>query len=385
METRSRAYYPPLAFASPGKYLQGPQAIEEVSGVVSDLGCESPLVLRDTVALESVGESLSGPLERITGAIEADFGGECSPEEIDRLAELSRQRGADGVVGVGGGKALDTAKAVAIPAGLPLVIFPTLASTDAPTSALSVVYDEEGSFLEYRFHAKHPDAVVVDTVIVAGAPVRFLVAGMGDALATHFEAQASAATRKQTMAGGAPTHAALALARLSYDTVLENGVAAKLAAERKAVTPAVEAIVEANTLLSGLGFESGGGVAAAHSIHNGLTALEGTHDYWHGEKVAFGLIAMLVMEGRPTALIEEVLNFCIAVGLPVCLEDIGIGDASPEDLAEVAELACAEGETIHNQPFDVSEAMVVDAMLAADVLGRERKEAPSSLHRDSRD
>lgn len=110
METRSRAYYPPLAFASPGKYLQGPQAIEEVSGVVSDLGCESPLVLRDTVALESIGESLSGPLERITGAIEADFGGECSPEEIDRLAEFSRQRGADGVVGVGGGKALDTAK-----------------------------------------------------------------------------------------------------------------------------------------------------------------------------------------------------------------------------------------------------------------------------------
>jgi glycerol dehydrogenase len=357
--------------------LQGPEAIEEVAGVVSDLGCQTPLVLRDTVALESVGEKLSGPLDKIAGAIEADFGGECSPQEIDRLVELFQSRGADGVVGVGGGKALDTAKAVAIPAGLPLIIVPTLASTDAPTSALSVVYDEEGSFLEYRFHGKHPDAVVVDTSIVAGAPVRFLVAGMGDALATHFEAQASAATRKQTMAGGAPTHAALALARLSYDTVLENGVAAKLAAERGAITPAVEAIVEANTLLSGLGFESGGGVAAAHSIHNGLTALHGTHDYWHGEKVAFGLIAMLIMEGRPTALIEEVLDFCIAIGLPVCLEDIGIGDASREDLAAVAEAACVEEETMHNQPFEVRPAMVVDAMLTADTLGKGRKEGTS--------
>ena len=373
--SRSQVPYSPLAFASPGRYLQGPQAIEEVANVVSDLGCENPLVLRDVVALESVGEALSAPLERIAGAIEADFGGECSPEEIDRLVDLARERGADGVVGAGGGKTLDTAKAVAIPAGLPLTIVPTLASTDAPTSALSVVYDEEGSFLEYRFHAKHPDAVVVDTSIVASAPVRFLVAGMGDALATHFEAQASAVTRQQTMAGGAPTHAALALARLSYDTVLENGVAAKLAAERGAVTPAVEAIVEANTLLSGLGFESGGGVAAAHAIHNGLTALEGTHDYWHGEKVAFGLIAMLVLEGRPSALIEEVLDFCISVGLPVCLEDIGVGDAGLEDLTEVAEAACAEGETMHNQPFEVSPPMVVAAMLAADTLGKERKQS----------
>ena len=138
------------------------------------------------------------------------------------------------------------------------------------------------------------------------------------------------------------------------------------------MTPAVERVVEANTLLSGLGFESGG-LAAAHSIHNGLTALEGTHDYGHGEEVSFGTISMLMLEERPAELVEEVVDFCLEVGLLAALEDIGIGEASREDLEKVAEAARVEGKTIHNEPFDVYPEMVVDAMLAADAFGRQRR------------
>ncbi len=84
-----------------------------------------------------------------------------------------------------------------------------------------------------------------------------------------------------------PTLSSLALARLCYDTLLEYGLQAKLAVEKKAVTLAVEAVVEANILLSGLGFESGG-LAGAHAFHNGLTVLEASHAKLHGQKVAFG-------------------------------------------------------------------------------------------------
>jgi Iron-containing alcohol dehydrogenase len=188
-----------------------------------------------------------------------------------------------------------------------------------------------------------------DTAVVAGAPVRFLVAGIGDGLSTYFEAEASSRTRKRTMAGGAPTQATLAIARLCYETLLEHGLAARLAVERGAITPALEKVVEADTLLSGLGFESGG-LGAAHSVHNGLTALEGTHDHWHGEKVAFGVISMLMLEGRPA---EEVVDFCLEVGLPVALEDIGLEGVGREELERVAEAACMEGETIHNMPYEV--------------------------------
>jgi len=134
----------------------------------------------------------------------------------------------------------------------------------------------------------------------------------------------------------------------------------------------VEAIVEANPLLSGLGFESGG-LAAAHAIHNGLTALEATHSYQHGEKVSFGLASMLVLEDRSIEQIDTVYDFCLSVGLPITLADVGLADVGRADLRKVAEAACAPGETIHNEPFPVHPSMVMDAMLAADAYARERR------------
>ena len=354
-------------FAAPGRYVQGRGAIETLGSELERLKASKPLVLLDPAVREIVGEAV----DAVPGVVVAEFGGECSPGEIDRIAAHVSEHSADAVVAVGGGKAMDTAKAVAHPAELPLVIVPTIASTDAPTSAVSVVYDDDGAFLEYRFWPRNPHCVLVDTQVIAGAPVRFLVAGIGDGLSTFFEADASSITRAPAMAGGAPLQAALTLARLCYDTLLADGVAARQAVERKVVTPALERVVEANTLLSGLGFESGG-LAAAHSIHNGLTALHETHDFWHGEKVAFGVVAMLLLEGRPTAVVDEVVDLCLDVGLPVTLGDVGV-DPEGADLRAVADLACAEGETIHNLPFAVTPEMVVDAILAADAYGHERR------------
>lgn len=362
----------PLAavFAAPGRYIQGRGAIGRLEGVLEQLDSERPLIVRDPIVEEIMGEALKG----LSGATHVEFTGECSSKEIDRVAEEAREAGADAIVGIGGGKTLDTAKAVAHPAGLPLVIVPTIASTDAPTSAVSVVYTDEGEVEEYRLYARNPDAVIVDTQVIASAPVRFLVAGMGDGLSTYFEADASSRTRAATLVAGAPTQAALAIARLCYDTLLEHGLAARLAVERGAITPSVEKVVEANTLLSGLGFESGG-LAAAHSIHNGLTVLEETHQFWHGEKVAFGVIAMLMLEERPFEVVTDVVDFCLEVGLPVALGDLGLEDASREELRKVAQVACAEGETIHNEPFDVYPETVLDAILAADAFGRQRRAA----------
>lgn len=354
-------------FAAPARYVQGQGALDALGDEVARLGSVRPVVLCDP----GVRSALGPRLEAVAGATIVDFNGEASATEVERIAALVVELESDAVVGVGGGKTLDTAKAVAHPAELALVIVPTIASTDAPTSSLALIYDDDGSFKEFRVYGRNPDTVLVDTTIIAQAPVRFLVAGIGDGLSTFFEADASARAGKAALAGGPPLLAATALARLCYDTLLADGVAAREAVQRGVVTDAVERVVEANTLLSGLGFESGG-LAAAHSIHNGLTALPETHHRWHGEKVAFGVLALLVLEQRPQALIDEVVDFCLRVGLPVTLGDLGL-DADPEVLARIAAVACAEGETIHNEPFPVTPAMVVAALEGADALGAQRR------------
>jgi glycerol dehydrogenase len=246
---------------------------------------------------------------------------------------------------------------------------PTVASSDAPCSALSVIYSEEGVFQEYRFYRKNPDLVLVDTAVIAQAPPRFLVAGMGDALATWFEARTCVAGCVRNMRGGASTRSAAALAELCFKTLMEDGGAALHAVATNAVTPALERLIEANTLLSGLGFESSG-LAAAHALHNGLTVAPGTHHYLHGEKVAFGLIVQLVLEGSPGTTIDQVFGFSAQVGLPITLSEIGLGELPRDLLGQIARRATAPGETIHNEPFEVTEDMVADAILAADALGR---------------
>lgn len=254
-----------------------------------------------------------------------------------------------------------------------MIIAPTIASTDAPTSALSVIYNELGAFDSYLFYPQNPNVVVMDTNIIARAPARLLVAGMGDALATYFEARACSAAGKMTMAGGGTTLAALALAGLCFDTLLSDGIKAKLAVEAGVSTKAVENIIEANTLLSGLGFESAG-LAAAHAIHNGFTALEECHHMYHGEKVAFGTIVQLVLENAPAEELEMVLEFCVQVGLPITLEELGVDCIGPEleeKVMAIAELSCADNETIYNMPFEVDSDQVYAAIMAADRMGRD--------------
>jgi glycerol dehydrogenase len=362
-------------FCSPTRYTQGKNATAALGAEMDRLGLRGPaLVVAGRSAARLLADTWSRTLGEagIAHAVHA-FGGECSLAEIERVKAAARGQRARVVVGAGGGKVLDTARAAAADLDLPVVNCPTVASSDAPCSALSVIYTDAGVFQEYRFYRKNPDLVLVDTQVIAQGPPRLLSAGMGDALATWFEAQTCVEGHVKNMRGGASTRSAWALARLCYDTLLEDGPDALRAVRTRVVTPALERVVEANTLLSGLGFESSG-LAAAHAVHNGLTAAPGTHPYFHGEKVAYGLLVQLVLEGRPRAAVERVLHFSTAVGLPVTLAEVGLAELPPELLRRVAERATAEGETIHNEPFAVRPDMVADALLAADALGRDWKQ-----------
>lgn len=354
---------------SPGKYIQGADVINRLGEYLKPLA-ERWLVVGDKFVLGFAQSTVEKSFKDAGLVVEiAPFGGECSQNEIDRLRGIAETAQCGAILGIGGGKTLDTAKALAHFMGVPVAIAPTIASTDAPCSALSVIYTDEGEFDRYLLLPNNPNMVIVDTKIVAGAPARLLAAGIGDALATWFEARACSRSGATTMAGGKCTQAALALAELCYNTLLEEGEKAMLAAEQHVVTPALERVIEANTYLSGVGFESGG-LAAAHAVHNGLTAIPDAHHYYHGEKVAFGTLTQLVLENAPVEEIETVAALSHAVGLPITLAQLDIREDVPAKMRIVAEAACAEGETIHNMPGGATPDQVYAALLVADQYGQ---------------
>jgi len=321
------------------------------------------------------GSSIASSLaERKIACHQEIFGGTSSRNEIGRLIEVARGKSADLIIVVGGGMAIDAGKVVAHEMKVPVIVVPTIATTNAPCSAMSVIYTDAGELVEYLPLNRNPDCVLVDTECIAKSPARFLVAGMGDALATFWEADTCVRSGLTNGVTGTtcPTLAALSLARLTYDTLLESGLQARLAVERKMVTPAVEAIVEANTLTSGLGFENLGH-AGAHSVHNGLLTANSTERKMHGEIVAFGVLVQLVLEGRPASAIREVQDFCGSVGLPLTLADLGISNPSSEEIRRVAQVCCAEGESIHSTWFPVTVAAVEAAIWTADTLGEHYK------------
>lgn len=370
------------ALICPTKYVQGEDELLNLGYFVQTYG-KSALLIAHPDDVKRVKAQLDETEKNFNITfVESGFGGQCSRQEVARLQELAKEKNCDCTIGLGGGKAIDTAKCVA--EGDNLIIVPTIAATDAPTSHSAVLYTPDGAFDDYAYFKQSPSVILIDTKVVANAPTRFLVSGMGDALSTYFEARANVQSFTKVNAGlpcgfregkcpeAKGTNAAFVLAKACYESLMEDGVKAKMASDMNVVTPALENIIETNIFLSGLGFESGG-LAAAHAIHDGLTILEGTHGYFHGEKVAFGTLCQLALENAPMEEIIEVLDFCDAIGLPMCLEDIGVSTVSDEELLEVAEKACIPEESIYAMPFPITVEAVAASIKTADEIGKKYK------------
>lgn len=358
---------------SPRKYIQGRNVLSELGTYLKLLGSK-PLILWDDCVKGIVGETVLTSLRNAgMDYVEVMFRGQSTHDERARVGNIAREQGADISVGIGGGKILDIGKAVAVDVGIKMVTCPTIASNDSPTSAASVWYDDEGNFVGFDCWPFNPDIVMVDSQVVARGPVRAFVAGMGDALSTWIEAEAAYKGRAANIAGGQPTMAAMALARLCYTTLMEHGLTAKRDLEHKALTPAVEKVIEANVLLSGLGFESGG-LATAHMVGNLLSNVPECKQFMHGEKVGFGIVTQLCLDDEMD--VDEktaIIDFEIALGLPVTFADINLEGVTRERLQEIGNLCAGEGSLCHNHPFKVTADDIVDAMISADALGRERK------------
>jgi len=348
-------------FGAPGRYIQGAGAIAELGGFLKPLGSRVLTVGGRTGLSETREARAESFSNNGIEQVEELFRGETCSSEIDRIARAAKASNCNIMLASGGGKVIDTVKAAAEILDIPAVIVPTIASNDAPCSALAVIYNEDGTFSRLAPLVRSPALVVADTEIIARSPVRQLVSGMGDALATWFEAEACSKSEACNNFGGRMSMAALALAKLCLDALLECGREAMHSCEARKVSPALEKIVEANILLSGLGFESGG-VAVAHALSESLTLIPSVHERTHGEAVAFGLLVHMLLAGCGDEMFLEIRQFCEDVGLPVTPEQLGCTDENA--LRAAAQDAASPGKPSHNLRQGITGSEIFEAIMA---------------------
>lgn len=339
---------------APQRYVQGPGAIDTLGDEVGRLGGGAAAIVIDPIARGILGDRIAGLLP---DAHLLDFGGECTGAEIAaRRAEVGDARL---VLGIGGGKAIDTAKGVAIETGLPVGIVPTIASNDSPTSHIAVIYTPEHA-VEGVWHMRaNPALVLVDTAVIAAAPRRFLAAGIGDAMSKPYELAGAIAGGGLNFFGGRPTELTLAIVERARDILLADGEAAMAA---QAPDDAFERVVEATILLSGLAFESGG-LSLAHSLVRGFSVTPELAPLLHGEMVALGTLVQLAAGQGSAAEIAEISGFLARIGLPTSLAALGV--TSQSSLEKIAEVSLTAPYAANYQR-PVSAANLVMAMRALD-------------------
>ncbi|MBD1822233.1 iron-containing alcohol dehydrogenase family protein [Cyanobacteria bacterium FACHB-DQ100] len=349
---------------APAQVVRGSGAIEQVGDCIARLGTR-PLLVGGERSLEVVKSRLKSVFKSHSlQAAKASYGNDCSEITLANLKKAVADHQADLIIGVGGGKALDTAKLLAYQCHLPIVTIPTSAATCAAWTALSNVYSEQHAFLYDVGLPRCPELLVLDYDLVATAPQRTLVAGIGDAIAKWYEALVSSGHSDKTL-----LIAAVQQARVLRDILFQKSEAAlqnPLGAEWQEV-------VDASVLMAGVIGGIGGAqcrTVAAHAVHNGLTHLLESHHALHGEKVAFGILVQLRLEemvqGNQLAATsrQQLLKFYDQIGLPKTLADLGLGNVTIAQLQQAAEIACNDTSDIHRLPFPVVPSQLMAAMVS---------------------
>jgi glycerol dehydrogenase-like iron-containing ADH family enzyme len=351
---------------APARVVRGKDAIAVAIDSIIELG-QRPLVVGGEHSLKlSQLEALSD-----RSALEIDqvqYSPDCCERSLDRLMANVRSHQADVIIGIGGGKCLDTAKLLAHRAQLPVVTIPTSAATCAAWTALSNVYSEAGAFLYDVGLPRCPDLLIADYSIIATAPQRTLVAGIGDAIAKWYEASVSSGHSSQTL-----LIAAVQQARVLRDILFQKSIAAL---EHPGGEEWQE-VVDATLLLAGVIGGLGGAqcrTVAAHAVHNGLTHLPGSHHALHGEKVAYGILVQLrlqeMLQGDKLAATarQQLLDFYSSIGLPKTLDDLGLSEITLSQLHYAANLACKPDSDLHRLPFSVVPEQLVAAMVSTTII-----------------
>ena len=359
------------AFQSPSRYIQGPGELRNLPVFAANYG-PTALAIIDTFFYPEYSVKIP-ELFQAAGmtAWTVEFSGASSDEALERLIAFCRTlpQIPDTFIGIGGGQTCDINKAVGATFRKAFFSVPTALTTDAPTSTHTIINNPHEQ-PRLMVHYKNPDYVVVDTEITVQAPAWMMVSGIGDALATYIEAQASFANNNVCNSGlddYHPSMLGMAAAKLCYDILLKDGVAAMRAARQHLRTPAYENVVEAATLLSGVGCENTG-ASLAHGLQAGFGVLP--KHFPHGTGVGYCTLVQLIVQNDER--FPEVFDFNKAVGLPVCTADLAIPAEQRDELLEkLVDNVYGKRWNVTNVPFYFEKSTLLDAIKYLDAYAAE--------------
>lgn len=347
---------------SPGNYIQQAGLVHQVGERIRPL-VDHLRILTSPQAWRAVNPALEESLNREGVRWQVEYlTGECTDATIARFRHNLLEQGAEGILAIGGGRVLDTAKAVNDALGdRQLIALPTLAATCAAWSPLAIIYNEEGGHIDSRALNAMPALILVDSEIITRADVRYLRSGIVDALAKWVEFDPWQRHNSHHLA----LEVKVSAARQAYDMFLHWGEEAVMANEQQQVTPALEKVIEASIVLAGLANSVRGELdtpGLAHVIHDTLTHQPELHNWLHGEKVGFSLLLQSLVEyGQPNAQLLYLLKiYRSPLRLPA-LE----GDRAAR-IAQIAADIRFPQKSLNGLPFAVTVETLHRALLATE-------------------
>ena len=350
---------------APAQVIRGSGAWIEAQKPISKL-FGNPLLLGRSQSTQAIRFKLCRELNQSgLRVFQQNLEHDCCELDLQRIQNDFVRQSCDGVIAAGGGKVLDAGKLLADRLDVPCVTVPLSAATCAGWTALSNLYSPDGAFERDQGLKGCPDLLVFDHELLLKAPTRTLASGIADALAKWYEASVSSGSSRDGV-----IQQAVQMARVLRDQLLIDSIEA-------IQEPGCEAwkrVVDACGLTAGVIGGLGGArcrTVAAHAVHNGLTQLEACHSVLHGEKVGFGVLVQLRLEERlggnrlAAQAHRQLLPLLRELGLPVCLDDLGLGHASLNQLQQVCQFACRDGSDLHHLPFEVTPGALMEALVGA--------------------
>jgi len=346
--------------AAPAQYINEKGILKKAGAYVSEWGGRV-LISGGVRALNAAEKDLIASLDENNIYWEKNiFKGEVSQSNINIIKEKAKKMKANLIIGVGGGKAIDTAKAAAEDMRLPVAAVPTIAATCAAGSAFAVVYTEDGQFEKDYFMTQNPRLVMVDPQIIAEAPAKYLKSGILDSLAKWYEGKA---VESGIANPSLETVVAMNLAEILYNKMREEAIIAVEQCENNELGDELKEIIDLNiyltTIIQSLGQNTSRG-AAAHGIHNGMTSIKESHDLLHGLKVGYGIIVQLYLEDKAEEYIDDVIKFFNELGLEPSFKGLGI--PFTEDNLKKTAAKSVNDTVMLKMPIEVTEEMIIEAM-----------------------